>query len=115
MEAARAELRRNEAFRSCAPTCPAASFVGQTPRGAGAVCAIEESVLAEGDNPQGLAKFCFGQYQTCPTWRTQKAWEEAQRSKNVVPQLSRMSLARPDRPSLQDLDPDENIFTPRRG
>lgn len=54
--------------------CPAGLPIGETLKGSGCVCRIEDSELLSASDPSSLQRFCLNDYQDCPTWQAEKDW-----------------------------------------
>jgi len=59
--------------------CPAGEPIGETLKGSGCACHVEDNVLLSSTDPASLMRFCLGDYRICPTWRTEKDWIAANR------------------------------------
>lgn len=54
--------------------CPAGMPIFETAEGAGCRCVVEQNTLTALRDPQSLTAFCFGDYQMCTSWQSQKEW-----------------------------------------
>lgn len=52
--------------------CPGGEAIGETMKGSGVHCRIEDSEVLADENPSSLVAFCCGNYRNCPTWQAEK-------------------------------------------
>lgn len=73
-------------------TCPAGVRIGQRDGSPACRCAIEESIISAESDGSSLLGYCMGDgslrrpgYTACPTWRTQREADWANRGR-IVPE-----------------------------
>lgn len=64
--------------------CPAGEAIGETRKGSGVRCRVEESSILADQDPRSIIAYCCGDYGTCPTWQAEKARIAAQRRESLI-------------------------------
>lgn len=85
-------------LQQASKVCPAASEHGN-----GVFCRVEHSFLSYQEHPVSVARFCCGDYQACPSWRSERENELAQRRfLKTKPLVSKQDAKRKTKPRGSD-------------